>query len=964
MAHAEADEAASTAILAVLYDGGGGGACRLALALLEPSAGALQVGSLSCSSEGDLLYALSSIVVLPAAPALLLTNSQLPVLAKGVLSLCGLREGEEEAGGAAAPTPVTVLRASCWALQAAHETLGRLQAGIALGTLLDLTDTLVVRCAGGLLRHARTAGLWDGGSHGSGGGGGGGGAAAAGGGAEGGGAEGGAEAAPLILPGGIARLQLADVMGVDMASLQALGVFPQRRGVGGRERGAGPSGAAASLAALLDTCRTSPGSRLLRGWLRRPSTSIPILTARQDAVAFLAAAAAQRPAEQQAMQQALGRAKDVARLCKRLCAFQSGLKEWGALRGTLGVCEEVAGGLVGLLAGVRVPGELLGPGQADSLASFRGSGSSGTPPHTAQRPLLLLNCLPRLRGPLPALLRALEEGIDWDGSASEERLVPAGGQCQELDEARALLANLPRLLGVLAEEDCAQWPALRGALSYTWRPMMGVLAVVPHARADVAHTSSAAAGAGTAGRRTLTIPPHADLALPSEFQLYAALEGETAYKSPRADAFDAAHGDVPTRVRDLENGVLRGLEGALLAHCEVLGEAGEALAEVDALCSYADAARAHSLVRPTLSADPVLFAKGLRHPLQELLVAPGAFVANDVTLDACASGSAPLAAAATATGAKFRTPLVLLTGPNASGKSIWLKSVGLLAVCAQAGSFVPAQRAVCGIVDRLFTRMHGGEAVSDAGLGAALGQSTFGVDVRQLSGMLRHATPRSLLLVDEFGKGTSAVDGMALLGGSIRALASGGARTVVTTHFLELLEGGLLGEGQPPSPLPRGISLFQMQVELGQRARGGEEGSEEEEGSSAEEGSGAAAAAGALRVLPRYRLTQGYAESSFGLECAEQGGVPRKIVQRARAFAAAAREGKALAPLQDLPPLHMPSDLAREAMAAVASLLRGRSSAEWRGGALGAMGMAGAAGQGLVEDMRLLQHLVRVAREG
>lgn len=94
--------------------------------------------------------------------------------------------------------------------------------------------------------------------------------------------------------------------------------------------------------------------------------------------------------------------------------------------------------------------------------------------------------------------------------------------------------------------------------------------------------------------------------------------------------------------------------------------------------------------------------------------------------------------------------LAIITGANCSGKSVYLKMVGLLPVMAQIGCFVPAEKAVIGIVDRVFTRIHGEESI-------AANQSTFAVDVQQLSRMLRHATPRSLLLIDEFGKGTSSL---------------------------------------------------------------------------------------------------------------------------------------------------------------------------------------------------------------
>lgn len=136
----------------------------------------------------------------------------------------------------------------------------------------------------------------------------------------------------------------------------------------------------------------------------------------------------------------------------------------------------------------------------------------------------------------------------------------------------------------------------------------------------------------------------------------------------------------------------------------------------------------------------------------------------------------------------------VLTGPNCSGKSVYLKQTALIVFLAHVGSFVPARRAVVGIADRIFTRLNDHGSIT-----AAVQQSSFMRDLAQLAAMLRHASSRSLLLIDEFGKGTLAADGVGLLCaalGDLAARSPAAPRTLVATHFTEALDPELL----PRSP--------------------------------------------------------------------------------------------------------------------------------------------------------------------
>ena len=184
---------------------------------------------------------------------------------------------------------------------------------------------------------------------------------------------------------------------------------------------------------------------------------------------------------------------------------------------------------------------------------------------------------------------------------------------------------------------------------------------------------------------------------------------------------------------------------------------------------------------------------------------------------------------------------MIVSGANYSGKSVLMKTVGMLQIMAQVGCFVPARRAEIGICDRLFTRIES----TETSLGYL--ESSFTLDVQQVSKMLKHATPNCMLLIDEFGKGTQSTDGMSLLAATVKHLCSasaGAPRTIVTTHFLELFECGVLKN-------EANMTLHHMQVDV---TEGG--------------------------VVPLFRLLAGRSQKSYGMECAARAGVPDEVIAR------------------------------------------------------------------------------------
>lgn len=233
-------------------------------------------------------------------------------------------------------------------------------------------------------------------------------------------------------------------------------------------------------------------------------------------------------------------------------------------------------------------------------------------------------------------------------------------------------------------------------------------------------------------------------------------------------------------LKDLEDRIL-GAQDRLYAleyelYCSVRDTIGENLrriqetahkvALIDVLASFASVARSSHYVRPVIREDGVIRIRGGRHPVVEKMMRSDSFVPNDTDLD------------------NKKKRISVITGPNMAGKSTYMRQTALIVLMAQIGSFVPADEAEIGIVDRIFTRVGASDDL-------ASGQSTFMVEMTEVAGILRNATERSLLILDEIGRGTSTFDGLALAWAIIEYIADRkliGAKTLFATHYHELTE--------------------------------------------------------------------------------------------------------------------------------------------------------------------------------
>ena len=241
------------------------------------------------------------------------------------------------------------------------------------------------------------------------------------------------------------------------------------------------------------------------------------------------------------------------------------------------------------------------------------------------------------------------------------------------------------------------------------------------------------------------------------------------YKNCRMKELDNYFGDVRSIVIDMENSLIRQLHDKVLEHKRALNIVGDLLAETDVLMAFASLSQSHRCVKPKLTNENCFIVEKGRHILQEtVLTSVNDFVPNDTILYP-----------------EKRHAVMIVTGPNSSGKSVYLKQVGLIAVLAHIGCYVPCGNCKLGPIDRIFTRISTVES-------SMVGQSAFTIDTQQMSNMLKSCTKKSLLLIDEFGKGTSSKDGPALLASVVCHIDTMLTKCILTTHFWEIFQLKLL----------------------------------------------------------------------------------------------------------------------------------------------------------------------------
>jgi DNA mismatch repair protein MutS len=309
--------------------------------------------------------------------------------------------------------------------------------------------------------------------------------------------------------------------------------------------------------------------------------------------------------------------------------------------------------------------------------------------------------------------------------------------------------------------------------------------------------------------------------VPDRYQRKQTIANGERYVTPELKEYEARILQADERIEAREVELFQSLRASLASQAARIKATARATARLDVLAALAEIAVRHDYCRPLVDASPRARIVGGRHPVVEQALVDDRFVANDLQLEA---GGAAIA---------------VLTGPNMGGKSTYLRQVALISLMAQAGSFVPAREAELGLVDRIFCRVGASDSLAE-------GHSTFMVEMTETANILHHATTRSLLLLDEVGRGTATFDGLSIAWAVVEALAAtrGGApRCLFATHYHELTE--LAAE------LPQVINL---RLAVRESADG---------------------------VVFLHRVERGAADRSYGLHVARLAGMPAAVVDRA-----------------------------------------------------------------------------------
>ncbi|MGO8672082.1 MAG: DNA mismatch repair protein MutS [Capsulimonadaceae bacterium] len=498
-----------------------------------------------------------------------------------------------------------------------------------------------------------------------------------------------------------------------------------------------------SLVAILDRTVTSLGGRLLRKWFDQPLLAIDQIRARQDAVAEAAADTLLRSD----LRDALRGVSDLERLTARICSGLANARDLLALKMSLLALPSVAralarapeGGALEPLRRAVLPGvdnprapraagvaHVNGlPGVDDTCppAGATPAAFSGRASAPIGVPLDLVDLLERSIAPDPPLL--LREGglikDGFDADLDSLRDMRSGG--------KAFIARI--------EETERERTGIRN-LKVGFNNVFGYYIEISKANGHVA--------------------------VPDDYHRKQTTANAERYITPALKESESQVLGAEEKIVDLEYRLFCGVRDQIAdRYAGRLQALARAVAHLDVYAGLAEVALQNGYARPDVHDGDTLSITAGRHPVVEQLQGGVRFVPNDTYLDT------------------QNTRLHIITGPNSAGKSTYLRQVALIVLLAQVGSFVPADAASIGIVDRIFTRVGAHDDL-------ASGQSTFMVEMSETANILNNATPRSLVILDEVGRGTSTFDGLALAWAVSEYLHAAGAKTLFATHYHHLNE--------------------------------------------------------------------------------------------------------------------------------------------------------------------------------
>src|SRR3984885_6420756 len=504
-----------------------------------------------------------------------------------------------------------------------------------------------------------------------------------------------------------------------------------------------------SLLRALDRTVTPMGARLLRESILKPLRNLEKIRRRQALVArFL-----EQPFLLNACRESMRGVRDIERTLSRISQGTGGPRDLAAIRHSLEALPPLVEHLKALEKAALFAGDLsfvaTGPtASATSQPAKKDLSSEATPPseppssHPAKEELLSQEILHGIHL-LPDLLERLNGAIvDEPPATVKEGGIFRSGYDPDLDELRQHSGSGKEWIAELQQKEIDRTGIK--SLKVRYNSVFGYFIEITKANLSAAPVDYIRKQTTVNGERFIT---------------------------PELKEFEAKVLGADERAKQLEYQLFLKLRETTLGYLGPLQETARAVAQLDFVASLAETARLFGYCRPEINAESILHIVEGRHPVLDQNLTEEKFVPNDCLLDGEANR------------------LLLITGPNMAGKSTYIRQVALLVLMAQIGSFIPAKSATIGIVDRIFTRVGASDDL-------ARGQSTFMVEMNETANIVNNATNRSLVILDEIGRGTSTFDGLSIAWSVAEYLHDVvGARSLFATHYHEMTELAVICKG-------------------------------------------------------------------------------------------------------------------------------------------------------------------------
>jgi len=540
-----------------------------------------------------------------------------------------------------------------------------------------------------------------------------------------------------------------------------------------------------SLYGALNRTVTPMGARLLRHWLTQPLSAVAPIRRRQDAVQSWHDAGSAL----EALRVKLAEVRDLERTLARLSTGTGNGRDLHALRLAL---EQVPAlrEILSTVVGTRCRASAASPNL------LRETEAEDAQQHV---PNLLFDLTAQLTE-LPALVELIARAIvDEPPLAVKEGGLIRDGFDANLDEFRAASRGGKDWIAQLKQKEVERTGI--ASLKVGFNSVFGYYIEITKANLDK---------------------------VPADYIRKQTIANGERFITPELKAMEGKILGAEERAMKLEYELFLRVREEVIGQLSAIQQTAAALAQLDVLAAFAETARLFNYTRPEVSDGGQLLLKDARHPVLDQALTEERFVPNDTEL-------------ASSTNAAPATPspqIALITGPNMAGKSTYIRQVALLALLAHTGSFLPAAAARVDLVDRIFTRIGASDDL-------ARGQSTFMVEMSETANILNNATPRSLVILDEIGRGTSTFDGLSLAWSILEHLHNQvGAKTLFATHYHELTELA--------ARLPR-LRNFNVAVREWHD-----------------------------QIIFLRKIVEGGTDKSYGIQVARLAGVPREVLERAK----------------------------------------------------------------------------------